>query len=185
MNKSALRKEFINRRDSIPEIKRSEYSKAIAGKITGSNYFNNADTVLCFVSIGSEVDTSGIIGKAFECGKTVGVPFIEAGQMQFMQIGSIDELVTGKYGIPTAPDNSQVIDDFEKCLCIVPCLSADIDGYRLGYGGGYYDRFLAEHKNIYSIAVCFDELLSVSLPREEFDIKVSLVITERKETGVR
>ena len=184
MTKNTLRKEFINRRDSIPEINRSEYSKTIAGKIIGSDYFKNADSVLCFVSIGSEVYTSDIIGKALECGKTVGVPFIEGRQMQFRQIGSIDELVAGKYGIPTAPDNSQVIDDFENCLCIVPCLSADKGCYRLGYGGGYYDRFLAEYKNIYSIAVCFDELLSESLPREEFDIRVSSVITERKETGV-
>ena len=184
MTKIELRKEFIKRRDAIPEFKRRQYSQLIADIITDSHFYKSFDTVLSFVSIGSEVDTSEIINRALSNGKNVGVPYIENGIMSFKRINSTSDLIKGRFGIPTAPAGSPQIVNFENCLCIAPCLSADKDGYRLGYGGGYYDRFLAVNKNIFSVAVCFDELISESLPRDKFDVKVSMVITERKETGV-
>ena len=184
MTKGELRKNLINRRDMIPVENRGEYSEAICERIIGLKRYSEAGTVLIFVSTGSEVETGGIISDALGRGKTVGVPYISGSEMCFRRIESITDLVPGKFNIPTANDNCPEITDFKNCLCVVPCLSADKDGYRLGYGGGYYDRFLAKNKNLMTVAVCFDELLSSSLPREVFDIKVSMVVTERKETGV-
>lgn len=184
MTKSELRKKLKYMRDSIPDGKRSEFSKAICDRITDLKQYKDVGTVLVFVSIGSEVETCGIISDALKKEKTVGVPYISDGEMCFRKIVSLSDLIPGKYNIPTADDNCTEIRNFDNCLCIVPCLSVDNDGYRLGYGGGYYDRFLAKNKNINTIAVCFDELLSTTLPHNEFDIKVSMVVTERKEKGV-
>ena len=184
MTKTELRKIFIAKRNAIPEESRRQYSRMITEKINGLNAYKNADTVLSFVGVGSEVDTGEIIDNALKNGKVVAVPFLEGRKMIFKRISSLSELVTGRFGIPTAPAGSQTIHRFENCLCIVPCLSVDKDGYRLGYGGGYYDRFFTEYPNIYSAAVCFNELVSECLPHEEFDVKVNMTVTEKTETEV-
>ena len=184
MNKNELRKLYLGKRDAVSPEKRAEYSKIICGRIISSRRFHEAETVLVFVSTGSEVDTADIMIRALESGKTVGVPFVSGRDMIFKKICSLSDLAPGRFNIPTAQVGCPEITDFENCLCVVPCLSADPDGFRLGYGGGFYDRFLAEHKQIYTVAVCFDELISSSLPREDFDIKVDVTVTENRETGV-
>ena len=69
-------------------------------------------------------------------------------------------------------------------MCIVPGYSFSEKGYRLGYGGGYYDRFLSEHKNVKTIGICFDEMISDEIPVGEYDIPVSLIVTDRKITEI-
>ncbi len=183
MDKKETRKFYKSLRDSIPENERISLSKSITDSIAESELYAFADKLLVFIPIGSEVNTLPLITRVFCDGKTVAIPVIDGKEMHFALINSLDELVPGEYDIPTAPEGAEYIEDFENSLCIVPCLSCDKSLNRIGYGGGFYDRFLASHKEIKTICVCFDKCLSESIPTEEFDIKMNLCITDKKSLG--
>lgn len=183
MDKKETRKFYKFIRDSIPENERIELSKNITDSIGKTDLYSGADKLLVFIPIGSEVNTLPLISGAFNEGKTVAIPVIDGKEMHFAVINSLDELVPGEYNIPTAPQSAEFIDNFEKSICIVPCLSCDKSLNRIGYGGGFYDRFLAAHTEIKTVCVCFDKCLSDSLPTEEFDIKMNLCITDKKSLG--
>lgn len=100
--------------------------------------------------------------------------------MTAREISTLAQLQPGKFGIREPASSSPVVLPSEIDLCIVPCLCADPDGYRLGYGGGYYDRFLAQ-STAYRIALCAaDRLLQTPLPREATDIPCDYILTERR-----
>lgn len=183
MDKKETRKFYKSIRDSIPENERIALSKSITDLIIESDFYAFADKLLVFIPIGSEVNTFPLITRALCDGKTVAIPVIDGKEMHFAVINSLDELVPGEYNIPTAPEGAEYIENFEKSLCIVPCLSCDKSLNRIGYGGGFYDRFLAAHTEIKTICVCFDKCLSDMLPAEEFDIKMNLCITDKKSLG--
>lgn len=183
MDKKETRKFYKSLRDSIPENERIALSKSITDLIIESDFYAFADKLLVFIPIGSEVNTFPLITRALCDGKTVAIPVIDGKEMHFAVINSLEELVPGEYNIPTAPKGAKFIENFENSLCIVPCLSCDKSLNRIGYGGGFYDRFLAVHTEIKTVCVCFDKCLSNSLPTEEFDIKMNLCITDKKSLG--
>ncbi len=176
MNKKDLRIQYKIIRNSI--VNKSEADHKIAEHFINSPFFHDFDIYLCYVSIGSEVDTSIIIDSFLSMGKRVAVPHCKNGVMHFYEITSAEYLVDGAYGIPTADINiSKKITDFTRALCIVPALSFDKSGHRLGYGGGYYDRFLCD-KTIDTLGLCYEKCISERLPAEEHDIKINSVLTE-------
>ena len=181
--KQELRLFYKTLRNSIPEKDRLKYSKEIAEKVFSTDLYKSCKTILIFVSINSEVETKFIIDRAFRDGKIVAVPKTENKSMEFVKISPADELAKGEYNIPTAPLGNEKIKDFSSALCIVPCLSADLSCHRLGYGGGYYDRFFALYPNVKSICLCFDNCIALSLPTEEFDKAVDISITEKRMFG--
>ena len=176
MNKQELRIQYKSIRNSV--INKSDFDRKISEYFINSPFFHNSDIYLCYVSVGSEVDTSYIIDKLLSNGKKVAVPNCKDGIMDFFEIKSTDELIEGAYGIPTADVNNAVrITCFDNALCIVPALSFDKSGFRLGYGGGYYDRFLFD-KSIISLGLSYEDCICESLPAEEHDIKINSVLTE-------
>lgn len=183
MNKREIRKHYRSLRDAISKPDIALFSESICRKIAGTQAYKQCDTLLVFVSVGSEVDTSFIISDAFSEGKKVAVPKINGKEMSFVLISSTDELVDGDYNIPTAPEGNETVSDFSNTLCVVPCLSADESLTRIGYGGGFYDRFLSSHPDVKTICVCFDKCVGENLPQEEFDIPVDLCITETRVLG--
>ncbi len=180
MNKRELREKYLNERNNIPAERAAKLSGTITDNLTALPWYLSADTVLIFVSVGSEPDTGELISRSLALGKTVAVPFIKEREMIFLRIGSVYDLVPGAYSIPTAPPESPEITDFENCFCAVPCLAVDSGGRRLGYGGGYYDRFLKKHPDLFTAAVCFDSFVADELPHEDHDIKVRLIVTESR-----
>lgn len=179
MDKTELRKHFISLRDSFKSEYRERCDKIIADFLFETNEYAAAYDIFVYVSVKSEVDTSAIIQKAFADGKKVAVPFCSMGFMNFYYIDSIDELVCSQFGVPTVDANNAVLAKANSnTLCIVPALSFDNAGNRLGYGGGYYDRFLAAN-NVKAIGLCREKSLSVSLPAEEYDVRIDTVITEK------
>ncbi len=180
-DKKALRRELRLKRSEMPAKLRLSLSERIADRLISSEMYKNCDTVLCFVSTDIEVDTLKIINTALSDGKRVAVPrcIIWTHDMEFGVIGSVSELVHGFHDILEPPFGCELTDGGENSICVVPGLAFDERGYRLGFGGGYYDRFLSDFRGV-SCGVCFDSYLVKLLPCEDCDIPVDKLITEER-----
>lgn len=179
MNKAEARKLFSDIRRAIPLETKSEYDNMILSNIISSQLLNDFEKVLCYVSVKDEPDTRNFIDYLLKIGKTVYIPYCKEKNMFFYQLNDIDELVDGAFGIPTVDvSNKTPLDDFESCICIVPALSFDSNGCRLGYGGGFYDRFLND-KKIYKLGITYEACVISELPSEDYDIAVDAVVTEK------
>ena len=153
--------------------------KKITENLLNSDIYIKAENILLYVSSSIEVDTFAIIENAFMNNKTVSVPRCntEDCTMEFYIITSFEDLIKGAYGI-YEPDISCKKAFFdEKSVCIVPGLSYDKDGYRLGFGKGFYDRFLSVFSGK-SVGLCYDECVCEKTVRDKFDKSVSVLITE-------
>ena len=181
--KAQLRTEIRQRRDAFDKSKRMEYDEIIYNNLMGEEVFINARVVMTYVSMGSEVDTLRLIERCFADGKKVCVPVTVRGQqhMDISYIDSLDDLEAGAYEIlqPTVYKKCDVAD---VDLIIVPAVAFDKNGHRIGYGGGYYDRFLADY-NGSTIGLCYDFCMADTAFPEEHDVAVDVVITERLVKG--
>ena len=179
-SKKNLRKHFIDLRNGFDAEYRVSADFSIASRLFEMNEFIQSETILIYVSVENEVDTHRIIENSFSIGKKVAVPFCKNNEMHFYYINSFEDLVCKQFGIPTVDtEKSNEVTDFTKALCVVPALSFDKNGNRLGYGGGYYDRFLAD-KHIESVGLCRTKQMSTFLPAEDFDVKIKKIILENK-----
>lgn len=137
-----------------------------------------ADTVLMFYGTGREPDTVPLIRALLERGKRVALPVVLPHRgMEMRQVLDIDRLVPNKFGIPEPDESCPVIGKDEIAVALIPHLMVDRDGYRLGWGGGYYDRWLVDFPGL-TVSVCRPGRLVEHMPREEFDIPVKLVLFE-------
>ncbi|MBE6820563.1 MAG: 5-formyltetrahydrofolate cyclo-ligase [Ruminococcaceae bacterium] len=176
--KKKLRTLFKSIRNGIEFELKKEFNNSIFTRLINSEFYKNSSLILTYVSLGSEADTTELIKYSLSVGKRVAVPHCIGNQMNFYEISDIKELINGRFGIPTVnPGNNQVITEFQNAICIVPGLSFDLSGGRLGYGGGFYDRFLSD-KSIRAVALSYERCLCEAVPTEESDISVSDLITE-------
>jgi len=175
-DKKSLRRELLRQRDSLPPGDRKAWDAAINRAVTGHAWFSEAQAVLGYYPIGSEPDIRPALEGALRLGKEVYLP---CGDMAFRKVDSLDNLVPGKFGIPEPDQNNSPFSILHSpfSLCLVPGLAFDLDGYRLGYGKGYYDRFL-EHFQGRTLGVCYECLLQAALPREAHDLTVDIVISD-------
>lgn len=180
-NKAALRRALLEQRARVSATEKAAMGSEITRRVLASEVFRAAETVFTYCSTADEIDTRAILRACLEQGKTLCVPRCEAarGVMTARRIVSEDALTDGKYGILEPTPDAPVVPPEQIGLCIVPCLAADAAGYRLGYGGGYYDRFLARTRGV-SIALCADGRLLPEIPRDAFDIPCDLIYTERR-----
>ena len=180
--KRSLREKYKKIRAAIPDEERAAKNAAIAERFLRLHQYQSCRTLLIYVSIGTEADTLELIRSALADGKRVAVPksYPQTRQMRFFSINSADELSPGVYGVPE-PDETlcEQITDFDRCLCVVPALTYDLQGYRMGYGKGYYDRFLNDFTG-YTVGITFSECLSRYLPRGRFDAAVDLIVTDKR-----
>ena len=142
--------------------------------------FRSARTLLFYFPLPHEIGLIPIFNYARERGIDCAFPRCgkQAGEMAFYYVESLDELEIGKYGIREPRADARIVTDFREALVFVPALAFDREGYRLGYGGGYYDRFLAAHP-IASVGVTYEELLVDSLPRDKYDCATDSIVTEK------
>lgn len=180
MDKKQIRKELKEKRKNVPKDKKAIYDIEIGRKITEIDYYKNAQQVLIFASVGDEFDTGYIIEKCRKDKKTLFFPICldNQGKMEFFRVDSDKDLQIGMYNIPEPKPSCEKYISKENDLIIVPCLSVDKKGYRIGYGKGYYDRFLKDFKGV-SICPCYKELLTDRLPTDEYDVKINILITEK------
>lgn len=179
MSKAELRKHLSEMRKGLSLEYRRRMDYEIESRLICSEEYSKADIIFTYVSVKDEPDTRGIIHAALVNGKAVAVPLcVEDNNMEFYLIKSADDLVKGKYGL-FEPDKTKCkkVEPTEESLCIVPGLSFDAKGFRLGKGGGYYDRFLKDFKGT-SAGLCYHSFLRLQLPAESFDIPVDITVTE-------
>lgn len=136
------------------------------------------DKILIYVSNKEEVDTYGIIDECFKLNKKVYVPKCIDNSMSFYQINSINDLELGSFNI-YEPITNIKLDNFDNSICIVPGIVFDNKGNRIGYGKGYYDRFLVNY-HFPKIGLTVNELLIYNVYPDKYDIKVDYIVTEDK-----
>ena len=179
MDKKETRKLLLQKRREIPKDKKDIYDKKISNQIIDSDFYKKANRVLVFASVGDEFNTNFIVDACRNDGKTVYYPLCidNAGKMEFKKVDSSDDLQSGMYNIPEPKSHCENYIPSENDIVIVPCLSATEDGYRIGYGKGYYDRFLKDFVGV-SICPCYDEMVSEYLPTDNFDVKINILVTQ-------
>lgn len=174
------------RRSMSPEIKQS-LDRKIKNKLLNLWAVREAHTVLCYVSTEIEVNTRELITDLLKMGKRVAVPRCESdkGDMDFYYINSLSELSSGSFGVEEPdPQKSIMVGQTEGSVCIVPAFMFDKNGYRLGYGKGYYDRYLSRYNGA-TIGVCYSENLQQELYHGKYDRAVELVVTDREILTIR
>lgn len=181
IKKKYLRAEVLALRDAVDAGVWSAADACIRANVLALPAYQAAQTVFCYISVGSEVDTLWLIEEMLASGKTVCVPRCEAkGVMHAYAITSLDELEEGVLGIPTASKTSELIAPDAIDFAVVPCVACDRSGSRLGYGGGYYDRYLAIASRATKAILCREGLLVASLPSEEHDVLADIIITDKE-----
>lgn len=185
-SKPALRAALKRVRRELPDSERARIDAAIARQFYRLPEYEQASTIFAYNSFGAEVDTHGIIGRALSEGKAVALPRCTPGtrRMRWYRIDGLDGLARSALGVyEPVPDPSRAIDPMQGVseLALVPALSFDIHGYRLGYGGGFYDAFLAMFPGV-SVGLCRECQMIGDLrrldAREPHDRRVGIVISD-------
>ena len=153
----------------------------ITQKLLATSEYADAATVLTYVSVSSEVSTRMFIEHALRDGKTVAVPRCLPGhRLEFVAIRSLDQLVPAPFNLLEPSKDLSALTEVQmnNTICIIPALLVDTKGYRLGYGAGFYDRFLSTYSGK-KICLAYQQNLSKTmLPHTEFDVPVDMIITE-------
>jgi 5-formyltetrahydrofolate cyclo-ligase len=183
--KDRLRKRYLDLRKNLRDSVVLEKSERIFEKVMQSQVFQKAEWIHCFVSIreNKEVETHDFLRECLKLGKSVAVPKMsKGGRLKHIHLRSLDNLKENNWGVPEPADGVDVpVESFS--FIIVPMVAGDRDKNRLGYGKGYYDRFLAE-SNAVKAGVLFDcQLHDTQLPVEPFDVSLDILFTESEKIG--
>lgn len=178
--KTALRKELISKRNELllggEKIKLDEQ---IYKKLISTIDFDKYDIFLCYISTKIEVDTINFINYCLKKGKRVAVPKCTPDEMDFYLIDALSDTQAGMYGINEPKDYCKRLtyDEMNRSLCLVPALAFNGAGYRIGYGKGYYDKFLSRYTGD-TLGLCYGGFIRDDIPTDEFDRQISIVITD-------
>lgn len=194
--KQELRKYVLKIRDEIPKSQRKEKSKAIVQSVISCHEFQEAHKCLLFSSFRSEVDTTELIRYALSCGKKVYLPKVRGKEMEFYGISSMEDLRDGYQGILEPDENLStkfISKQNEKIFVLMPGAVFDKNGGRVGYGGGFYDKYLAKlneevkPEDLHKVAVAFECQMVEDgvIQREDHDITPDCIITEKTRYPVR
>lgn len=181
MNKSEIRANILKKRDEIPADVKKEKDHKIHSSFQKTTEYLKAHVLLIYVSFGSEIDTLTLIKKGFDDGKRICVPVADKKTHTITpsEILSLEELEPGAYGIlEPRSDCIRPVSGEEVDLTLVPGLAFDKNGYRIGYGGGFYDRFFEKYPHGKKIALCYDFQIQESVPINQYDIPVEKIISE-------
>ena len=179
--KAEMRTRYLTARKNMPLEEVTVRSEAILARLRTVPEFREADTVLCYVSSkDNEVDTHGAIQWLLAEGRTVLVPIAgPEGVLGWSRIEGLDELARARFGIlEPRPECRRLTGPPAEAAVLVPGIAFAPDGCRVGYGGGYYDRFLAHHGGP-AIALAFELQMVDAIDRDPHDIPVDAVVTEK------
>ena len=179
MTKSELRTIMKRRCRSLSATRILCYSAIVTDKLVREDIYKNADLILGYYSVSAEVSMDYLFEQAWKDGKKVALPVCLPGhEMEFRIYTKQTVMEKGVCGIPE-PANSEVVDPSKvNALIVVPGVSFDADGNRIGYGGGYYDRFLKKYPDIPRVMLAYEMQKTVSIPYDGNDVPVDLVLTE-------
>ena len=178
--KQSIREESRKRRTEMDGERRRERDEKIANNVRRLHQYPPSSTLLIYVSTPIEIDTKKIIENAWADGKKVAVPrcIPETRLMEFHYISSFDDLKPGSFGVLEPDETLPIVEDFSGCLMIVPAMQFDIYGFRLGYGKGYYDRYMSRFTGV-SAGLCYSEELRRHMYHGRYDKPVDIIVTDR------
>ncbi len=180
--KAELRKAFTEKRKAISVQEKKELSESLCRNICSTDVFKEATAVLSFYPLSNETDVRGVNEEALRLGKTLALPRCVkgTGEMNFYVVKGEADLEKGSFSIMEPKDGCPLFTPTAdgKTLCIVPALAYDGEGYRLGYGRGYYDRYLSRY-SVKTVGAVYHPFLTDTLPRDGYDIAVDTVVTDK------
>ena len=175
MNKNELRKKYLELRKNI--IDRKQKEEEIFNKLINSFEYNSSRVIALYYSLKSETDTIKLIEYSLKNKKIVLLPRVNGDDMDFYEINSLDHLVKSRFGV-MEPLETLPFDKKEIDLIVVPGVCFDKMLNRIGFGKGYYDKYLSDyHKE--SIGICFEEQITSEIKSEKTDIKLKKIITDK------
>lgn len=175
MDKKALRKEIREKKRAMTVRQIEEASKQLGILFAETAQYKEAKTIYGYLPYNQEVRTVPILQKAIADGKRVAVPKVYGEEMRFIYMTDLTQVKNGYAGIPEPIADGPVADD-ARALVLMPGLAFDSQGHRIGYGGGFYDRFLAQEPEHPTVALCYEFQMLPNLETEEFDIPVDCVL---------
>ena len=183
--KKGLRQEFKTTRCAFSPGEKGQRDEKILARLVNLPEYREAPLLLTYVSTAIEVDTHALIGQALAAGKKVAVPWCVPGkvEMKFFYINALSELAPGTFGVlEPVPERAEELPLSSGALlrsfCVLPGLGFDLEGFRLGYGKGYYDRFLSRYPGV-TAGVCYTACLRTQLPHGRYDRRADILVTEK------
>ena len=174
-DKSSLRRLWLGKRDNISADFVEIAGKKIQKNLKKIDGYRTANTIACYYSIGSEVKTHNILQEILSDGKTLALPRVEGENLVFCNVKKFGDLEKGEFGIMEPKQNCQPITEFDAIL--VPAIAMTREGQRLGYGRGFYDRFLADKEST-TIALAYSKTILKNIPSSKNDVRIQWVVTE-------
>jgi 5-formyltetrahydrofolate cyclo-ligase len=204
LEKKQIRKSIMQLRDKISTEEKQRYDKAIFQNIIDNEYYKAASTIFIFVSYLSEVDTKSVIIQAIADNKTICVPKVKSKEegIELFKINGLNDLEEGFHGIlepksnceklhgvsvSVSDDEGNDVDDANNegniDLIIMPGVAFDMTGGRIGYGGGFYDKFISKlKKDVKKIAIAYELQIIENIPMKNHDVRIDGIITEKQTT---
>lgn len=179
--KTGLRSKYRRLREDLSEEEKRSLDSEIQSRLLSLREYSQADTVFTYISKELEVDTLAIVRAAWANQKRVAVPRCIPGtrDMEFYYIHSWQDLEPASFGVmEPVVERCERVEDESKGFCLVPGFSFDVQGFRLGYGGGYYDRFLSRFGG-FTVGICYSFCVQWNLPHGYYDRSVDLLVTEK------
>ncbi len=167
-------------RDALPESASKVRSARISDQLRTLEELAGAKTLLAFSSIRSEVETRATMDDALAKGRRVALPRVVEGELDLRLVAPDTLLVKGAFGVPEPPGDAPEVHPEEVDFALVPALAVDPRGYRIGYGGGYYDRLIPKLKSACVCVVAYEFQLVSEIPEQPFDVKVDVVVTDER-----
>ena len=180
--KRETRRRFVDMRNSISAEDKEALDRLLFERTISQKAYTDAEYLLVYYPVKNEPNILYIAEHALENGKKVAFPVSNTKDftLSFGIVSDLGELVSGAYSIPEPPSNAEIYSNNDKTLCIVPGLAFDKSGKRIGYGKGYYDRFLKDFSGV-SAGLCYSQFLVDSLPVGEYDVSVDMIISDKEE----
>lgn len=175
MDKTELRREIRARKRAMTEEEIETRSAKLAQLFFASEAYQNAKTIYGYLPYNQEVRTVPMLERALKDGKKVAVPKVYGEEMKFLYLDDLNAVAKGYAGIPEPIADEPVAQD-ETALVLMPGLAFDPQGHRIGYGGGFYDKFLAAEPHHPTLALCYEFQMLPKLDVEDHDIPVDTVL---------
>lgn len=175
MNKTALRKQIREKKRAMTPQQIENASRDLGRQFAASSLYREAKTIYGYLPYNQEVRTVPMLEQALRDGKRVAVPKVYGDEMKFIYLDDLSKVEKGYSGIPEPILDEPVAND-ATALVLMPGLAFDPQGHRIGYGGGFYDKFLASEPDHPTLALCYDFQMLPHLETEEFDMPVDCVL---------
>ncbi len=185
--KKQIRREMIKKRRALSKSEQQYFAKKCTEQLIAMKEFKEANIVLVYMSYNGEMMTDYIIEEARKQKKIVAAPTVIGKEMEFYRFEKSEELVKDRHGIlePVPSEEKEVFyiedtADVEKnMLLIMPGVAFDVHRNRVGYGGGFYDRYVQKHQNLKKIAIAYQFQVVEAVPAEHFDKRPDCIVTEK------